>query len=434
MTCAPSSSIPPQAQPAQQGPNRFLHRWLANQLCWLRPHFIAAAQRCQAERYRKHFHSFAHGCLLLFHGLAQKPSLRQSYEAFAHCRGLVHRSGLAHPRRPHGLAVSFSQWAHSNTTRPAAFLAGIIPPLMAQVRRCGRLAALPPDLHLLDSTSLSLSLRLCPWPGDMLKGHTQLRLHFHYQPALDLPQHVLVTDTHTNDILGLDQTLLDNPQRLAALAGQTQVYDLGYYSHRRFANLVTNKVHFVTRRHPQARLVVLTELPVQGTLPGLSAGRIRVLKDQKVSLGSANNRAGAVLKGLRLVTAEVSPLPKAARQGAKPKVYQVLSDRWDLQAWEVVGIYILRWQIELFFRWLKSHIRLGRVLGYTRNALELTVGLAIVVHLLCVLAAHALGQRRRSPVLLTRIQSALVHLEEGDCFPNAYQLPLPGCDTPPYPT
>lgn len=245
---------------------------------------------------------------------------------------------------------------------------------MAQVRRCGRLAALPQDLYLLDSTSLRPSLRLCPWLVDMAKGQTQLRLHFHYQPALDLPEHILITDTRTNDVLGLDQTLLDNPQRLAALAGQTLVIDLGYYSHRRFARLVAKKVHFVTRLHPQAKLVVLAELPVQGALPGLSPGRIRVLKDQRVSLGSATNGAGAVLKGLRLVTAEVSPLPKAARQGAKPKVYQVLSDRWDLEAWEVVGIYILRWQIELFFRWLKSHIRLGRVLGYSQNALELSTG------------------------------------------------------------
>lgn len=434
MSCALSPSITPQSQPAQQGLNRHLRRWLAKQLRWLRPHIISSAQRCQAERYRKHFDSVAHVCLLLFHGLTQKPSLRQSYEAFATCQGLVKLSGLAHPSQDDRLAVSFSQLADSNTTRNAAFLSGLIAPLIAQVRKCGRLGSnsVPPDLHLLDSTSLRLSLKLCPWLVDM--GNTQVRLQLYYQPALDLPEHILVSDTRTNDVLGLDQTLLDNPSRLAALADHTLVMDLGYYSHSRFAKLVAAKVHFVTRLHHQAKLEVLSEQPVQGALPGLESGRIKVQRDQRVSLGSPNNRKGAVIKGLRLVTAEVAPLTKAARQGAKPVLYQVLSDRWDMEAWEVVWIYILRWQIELFFRWLKSHIRLGRVLGYSQNAIELTVWLAIIVHLLCILAAHLLGQTRRSPVLLARIGWALAQLKEEDHLSQVSQLSLQGLVPSPYPT
>ena len=63
---------------------------------------------------------------------------------------------------------------------------------------------------------------------------------------------------------------------------------------------------------------------------GLDGGRVRVLRDARVTVGSPNNRAGAVLPGLRLVEAEVAPAPAAARKGAQPLVYRVLTDRADL--------------------------------------------------------------------------------------------------------
>ncbi len=134
------------------------------------------------------------------------------------------------------------------------------------------------------------------------------------------------------------------------------------------------------------------------SLPGLPAGRSRVQADQRVTVGSANNRAGAVLPDLRRVTAVVQPQPAATRRGAQPVTSQVLPDRWDLPAEPVVQLYLWRWQIELFLCWLKRHVRRLRLLGASRNAVAVTVWLAIIVHLLTVLAAHALGWAQASPL------------------------------------
>jgi hypothetical protein len=407
-----------------------LRRWLAGALRDLRPAVAASAAGCAAERYRKHFDAYAHTCLLLFHGLATSPSLRQSYAAFAACPGLVALSGLG-GMRAERLRVSRSQLSASNTSRPPAFLGGLVPGLVARVRRLERSAqrALPPDLHILDSTFLRLSLRLAPWLG--LSRRTKrpgVCVQVQYAPTCDLPEHILITDAHTPDVKGLDQAILDDPARLAALAGQTLVLDLGYYSHARFARLRRAQVHFVSRLHPQATFRVAEERPVQAPLPGLEGGRIRVLSDQRIALGSAHNRAGAVLQDLRLVTARVAPTPAAARQGQPPQVYRLLTDRWDLSAAEVVQLYLWRWEIELFFRWLKSHIRLPRLLGTSPQAVELSVWLALVVHLLAVLAAHALGYARRSPALLRQLPFALAQLCPADLRappPTARQLALP---------
>lgn len=408
--------------------NRRLRRWLSSELPRLRSVIAASASRTQAERYRKHFDSFAHACMLLFHGLSASPSLRQSYAGFAACPGLVTLSGLARPSG--GIGLSFSQLAHSNTTRPAAFLEGLVQDLISRVRHLPGTASIPPTLHLLDSSFLSLSLKLAPW----LPGRDGIRLQLQYAPGLDLPEHVLVTDTRTNDCMGLDLTILDNPKRLADLKDHTLVIDLGYYSHRRFAHLLEAQVHLVSRLHPQAYLELQEDLPVQQHLPGMPQGRISVLTDQRVSLGSPNNRAGAVISGMRLVTAIVQPLPKAARRGAQPVTYRILTDRWDLMALEVIQLYLWRWQIELFLRWLKSHVHIGRLLGFSPNAVELTVWLALAVHLMALMATHALGLNRRSPGLLWQLTLALIQLsfDSSSVYEStALQPPLPGCELVP---
>ena len=437
--CHPSQSTQPPL-------NRQLRRFLAAELGQLRPIVAKSAAETKADRYRKHFRAFPHACLLIFHGLSPAESLHQSYAAFASCQGIVALSGLAVPeaqtanpsvrddQADQRLGVSYSQFAASNTTRPAAFLAGLIPTLVLRVRQVGRLASagFPPELHLFDSTFLRLSLVLSPWlPSTGPSDIPGVRLHIQYAPTLDLPEHVLVSDTKTSDRTGFDQAVLDDPARLARLRGQTLAIDLGYYGHVRFARLRAALVHFVDRLHHQASYQIEQDLPVQQSLPDLPAvysERIRVVSDQRITLGSAVNSQGTVLPGLRLVTAEVCPLAKAARRGAKIVRYQYLTDRWNLSAADVVQLYLWRWQIELFLRWLKSHVHLPRLLGYSPNAVALTVWLAVVVHLLTVLAASALGWARRSPTLLSPLPWALAQLTEQDDrgpSPTISQLTLP---------
>lgn len=433
MARARASSIPQPATSAQPGFNRRLRRWFAARMRRLQRGIDRGAAACHADRYRKHFGSFSHACFLFYHGLSGGQSLRQSYDAFAECPSLVAVAGLS-VLDDERLSVSFSQLAASNTSRPAAFLSGVLSELIAEVRTAGRVDALPMDLRVLDSTFLRISMKLAPWVSRSSRSTRKsgVRIQTEYMPALDLPESFLVT-TDPNDCNGMDQLILDDPARLAALRDQTLVMDLGYYAHRRLATLLLAGVHWITRQNLQAKLQVEADLPVQRPLDGVGGQRIIILSDQRVTVGSSNNRYGKVLHGLRLVKARVEPLPKAARQGAEPVVYELLTDRWDLEAAEVVQLYLWRWQIELFFRWLKSHIHLLRLLGYSRNAVELTVALSIVVHLLTVLAARALGRRRRSPALLRRLASAFAKISIADIQDASppHQLALPwDCITP----
>jgi hypothetical protein len=434
---APSRSVPSVAP--GYGLNRQLRRWLAAELHELRPVIEASAAACGAEHSRKHFTSYQHLCLLLFHGLSSHPSLHQSYEQFAACRGLVAASGLGCNDGTDRLGVSYSHLAASNGTRPAALLVGVVSHLVARLRQDGLGARRAGDpllgsLVIQDSTFLRVSLRLAHWlPTLRRPDGSGVRVQVWLHPSLDLPEVVQVTSSKVNDCQSWDQTVLGDPDHLAALAGQTLVVDLGYYSHERFTRLLAAGVHLVTRRHPQATITVTADLPIQPTLPDWDGGRIAVVADQRITLGSPNNRAGAVLPGLRLVTADVVPQAKTGHRSPTPRRYEILTDRWDLTATEVIQVYLWRWQIELFLRWLKGHLHLPRLLGYSENAVELSVWLAILVHLLTLLAARTLGLSRRSPLLLARLAAAFQHLDLiRDTYPAPplAQLPLPGFTLP----
>lgn len=434
MACARSRRIAPAGRAQQPQLSRQLRHWLARELRGLLPLLRRCSAACQADAGRRHFTARGHACLLLFHGLSGSPSLEQTHASFPQSTGLARLSGLAvlddaGAVDPDHLGVSYSQFALSNTTRPAAFLAGLVPTLVGRVRAAGALPAVPfPwDLVTLDSTFLRRSLALSPWlphshPHDIAGQRVQVL----FRPAADLPEGILVHGTRTNDCQGLDQFVLDDPQRLASLAGLTVAIDLGYYSHARFARLRAAGVHFVSRLQAQATVVVQADQEVQAPWPDLPADRIEVLTDQRICLGSPTSRRGAVLSGLRLVRAAVAPTPAAARQGARPVVYRLLTDRFDLPAAAVVWFYVWRWQIELFFRWLKRHLQLTRPLGTSQNAVELSIWLVLIVQLLTALALQTLGVPRRSPLFARRVADALRALTWPELrAPAAVQLAFP---------
>jgi len=339
--------------------------------------------------------------------------------------------------------VSYSQLAASNGTRPAGVVAGVAQHLLARLRRAGvdRPGGDPllGSLVIQDSTFLRLSLRLAHWlPAIGRPACSGVRVQVWLRPSLDLPEVVDLTTVKLNDRQSWDRSVLGDPARLAALAGRTLVVDLGYYRHTAFRDLLAAGVHVVTRRYPSTVVTVEADRPIQPPLPDVDGGRIAVVADQRVTLGTAATRTGVVLPGWRLVTADVTPRLRTGHRSPVPRRYEVLTDRWDLTAAEVVQVYLWRWQIELFLRWLKGHLHLPRLLGHSENAVELSVWLAILVHLLSLLAARALGLARRSPLLLARLAAALFLLDlarDAALPPNAHQLPLPGFDLPlPAPT
>lgn len=318
-----------------------------------------------ADRYRKHFPATAHLWLLVLYGLSGLTSVRQLHAVLVADRALQRRLGLTQ-------GLSLSQLARSSTSRPAACIELLVADLVATARR-----ELPPDpawrlvhkVTAVDSTFLALSLKLSPWAQH--GGHVPgVRLQTSLALARQIPEALRLHRANLNDHQAL------KTQELAALRGWTLLIDLGYYGHQQFARLLAAGVHVLSRLHPQAvsRVTATRQVPGKPTPDGDV-----ILADETITLGSPNNRRGAVLPGLRLMTSR-------NRHGVEQRI---VTDRFDLTAAELTRLDRRRWQIELFFRFVKRQLGMLTPLGHSRAAVWLTILVAILTVLLLRLSAAA---------------------------------------------
>lgn len=352
----------------------------------LDPLVTAAAAVPGADRYRKHFPARAHLWLLLRHVLLGGDSLRQTHAVVSADPTELARLGL-----PRG--ISRSQRARSSTSRPAACAEALFAAVVAHARPHH---AADPFWHQLtavqavDGTFLSLSGQLSPW--SRYRGHAPgVRVQAGFDLAGAIPSTLRLTLADVHDTTALAA------RDLTELAGWTVLIDLGSYGHRLFARLREADVSFVCRLHTQAFYRVSAAHPVDAT--PTAAGDL-VVSDETITLGSPNNRRGAVLPGMRLVTS----------RNAAGDTQRFVTDRHDLTAAEVVTLYRQRWQIELFFRWLKHQLKLLHPFGASREAVWLTVLLGAIV---AVLASLVDGERPKGDSRIAWLRGVATALLRG---------------------
>jgi len=324
----------------------------------LAPLVAEAAAVPGADRYRKHFSASAHLWIVLRHVLLGSESLRQTHGELSGDADAWERLGL-----PQG--ISRAQLARSSTSRPSVCAETLFDALATLARRQHRL---DPDwvrlqrIQAVDSTFIALSSKLSPWSPH--GGHAPgVRVHTGLDLASSIPISLQLTLTDTHDAAALDA------RDLAKLKGWTLLIDLGYYGHRRFAELRAAEVSFICPLQAQAVYVIDAAHPVP---PITTPEGDVVLRDETITLGSPNNRNGAVVPNLRLVTS----------QNAAGIEHRFVTERHDLPAAEVASLYRKRWQIELFFRWLKHQLTLLHPFGTSREAVWLSILIAACVAIL----------------------------------------------------
>lgn len=350
----------------------------------VQPIIEEAARDHQADRYRKKFRAAAHIWLLMLHLASGSDSLRQSHTRFG---------AQPHLRRRFALPqwISLSQLARSSTSRSPQCVMSLLARLTTQLRGAPLFNKCTDEewRHLnrvkaLDSTFLALSAKLSAWsvhgkhtPGGRVQCSLEIASH--------IPQVLCLTTANTNDHTALWEQDLTGEE----WEGWTLIVDLGYYGHKQFERLLCHGVHFLSKLHAQAAYRVVQSRAVTQKEGWALTKDDEVLSDETVVLGSPNNRRGTVIEGVRLVTSRNS-------QGEECRF---ITSRYDLEGWEVVELYRRRWDIELFFRWLKRQLGAVRPLGYSREALWLTVLVAAVVALLWLL----LDMLQQPPTGMSRV-------------------------------
>jgi hypothetical protein len=148
------------------------------------------------------------------------------------------------------------------------------------------------------------------------------------------------------------------------------VFDRGVFSREAFCELDKNDCSFVTRLHVNARHVVLSDVD---TPPGLVVGNLTVLKDQRVNLYCSGYKV--VEQPFRLVQA----------RSIQGKEYWFLTNRFDLPCQEIILIYKKRWDIEVFFRFIKQELNFSHLISVNENGIKILLYMTLILAMLILI-------------------------------------------------
>jgi len=337
-------------------------RCVFSQLIAQLPHkeFQKCVARYDGDRHHRSLSCWDQYLAMAFAQFTYRESLRD-IEACLHSmsgklyhmgfRSRIARSTLADANETHDWRI-FADFAQ--------YLIGVARPLHA---RDPIGVDLDHSLYALDSTTIDLCLALFPWARfrqhkGAVKMHTLLDLHG------NIPTFIRITDGKVHDVNILDEILPE--------AGAFYVMDRGYVDFQRLYGFTVSSAFFVVRTKHNVLLERRYSRPVD-----LSVG----LRSDHTVVLTAVESAKVYPDALR----RVSYFDAETNQRLK-----FLTNNFALPALTITQIYKCRWQVELFFKWIKQHLRIKAFFGTSENAVKTQIWIAVSVYVLVAIVRKRL--------------------------------------------
>jgi IS4 transposase len=279
--------------------------------------------------------------------------------------------------------VKRSTVSDANRKRPYQLFAELFTVMLQQAHRRLR-RAVADAVRLIDSTSLHLSSLSADWATFSTDVYGA-KAHIIYDPHADQPVYFAVTPANVNDITAAKAMPIE--------AGATYVYDLGYYEYAWWAAMDDAGCRFVTRLKKNTPFTVVHEN--------------RVPRNSNI----VSDRIGHL--PARLAASRQNPLQVPVRELQviieTGKMLRIVTNDLDAPAEEIADLYKQRWQIELFFRWVKQVLRIRHFIGVSENAVRIQIAIALIAFLILRIA-QAAQKAVQSPLEFARlVRTNLMH-------------------------
>ena len=314
-----------------------------------RTQFNRLVERHRGDHRVRRFSCWNQLTVMLFSQLVGSCSLRETVEQI-NSQGTAHdHLGLRPLRR--------STLSDANAKRPTQIWQELFYSLLSEIKgRWGQQGT--QMIRLIDSTTIDLNLHHFQW-AHFRSTKAGIKLHTVFDPEANVPTFFELTEAKTNDRQAANA--------LPLLNGATYVFDRAYDDYAWYAQLDRRNIRFVGRMKRHACYEVIR------------SHRSRhpdVLDDQVIQLSSPTGRKHCPipLRRIRL------------RRATDNRVLVFLSNDLERSAETIAGLYKQRWQIELFFKWIKQNLKIKRFIGTSKNAVMTQVLIALIAYLLLRLA------------------------------------------------
>ena len=323
--------------------------------------FRRCVRRYQGEHWIKSFSCLDQYYCMAFAQLTCRESLRDIEACLRAQSAKLYHMGIRSP-------VSRSTLADANEVRDWRIHADFAQTLIAHARNLYAEDPFGVDLensvYALDATTIDLCLTLFPW-APFQQSKAAVKMHTLLDLRGNIPAFIHITGARWHDSWVLDD--------LAPEPGAFYIMDRGYIDFARLHRLGLAAAFFVVRGRKVLRFRRLYSRPIDKAT-GL-------ICDQSI-----------VLTGQRTAVAYPDQLRRIKyRDPETGKIFVFLTNNFALSPLTIAQLYKCRWQVELFFKWIKQHLRIKHFFGNSENAVKTQIWIAVSVYVLVAILKKRLG-------------------------------------------
>lgn len=269
---------------------------------------------------------------------------------------------------------------------------------IAQSKRITKEFELHGRFYAIDSTTIDLCMSVFRW-AEFRSTKSGIRIHTQIDIATEIPVFYRITNAKVHDVNSMDWFTYEP---LACY-----VFDRGYFDLARLYRINTFGAFFIIREKGKPAFEI-----VDGE--SILEGTDNVLKDQSIRFTKKENKE----KYPGVIRRIVYYAPELHRS------FVYYTNNFLLKAREIALLYKYRWQVELFFKWIKQHLRVKRFWGESENAVRIQIHVAIITYCLIAIIEHDLKIGRpvfevmrilgKSVLTTDSIRDLLIPLKEAD--------------------
>lgn len=306
--------------------------------------FNKSVERHKGDLRVKHLTCWTQLVVMLYAQVASCRSLRELETSFNSKANYHYHLGVKPIRR--------STLADANSKRPLAIYRELFFKLLENVRHSTAKEA-SRVIRLIDSTTIDLNKHLYNW-AEFRTHKAGIKLHIIYDPDVDVPTYFAMTKAKVNDRKGANL--------LPILNNAVYVFDRAYNDYRWYYEQMHLKGNiFVGRMKCNAQYEVTASKEVADNL----------IEDQEIRLTSQKGKQCPItLRRIRFIREE------------DQKELTLISNDLTSSATELMALYKQRWEIELFFKWIKQNLQIKRYMGTSEHAVQLQILIAMISYLL----------------------------------------------------
>ncbi|NQV76352.1 MAG: IS4 family transposase [Bacteroidetes bacterium] len=365
--------------------------------------FDGIVKKYDGDKYVRHFSCWNQLLCMLFGQLTNRDSLRDLIITLeAHSKKSYHL-GL-------GKSVTRSNLAKANQSRNSKIFEEFAYHLIsiARNKRANEDFAIKGKVYAFDSSTIDLCLSVFWW-AKFRKTKGGIKLHTLFDITTQIPAFIHITPAAVNDMNAMDHLIYEE--------GAYYVFDRGYVDFSRLYTITQRRAFFVIRAKSS-------------------------LKYRRIYSGKVDKSTGILCDQTGLLTGfyTAKDYPEKLRRvkyydQESERTFVFLTNNMEITASQVALLYKNRWQIELFFKWIKQHLKIKSFWGTSENAVRIQVYSAIIAYCLVAIVAEELKTNRSTYEILqvigislldkTTVNELLKNIDYKDVKePNCNQLSL----------